>query len=257
MIAITRGISDALARCELTHQDRVPIDLERARKQHAVYESALRGAGYVVKSLPASPEFPDCVFVEDAAIVFDEIAVMTRPGAKSRRGELDAIAEVLAEYRALSSITEPGTLDGGDVLVLGKSVYVGLSTRSNANGVRQLGAVLEPLGYVVTGVEVRGCLHLKSAATALDERRALVNPAMIDVALLRGIECIEVDPEEPMAANLVALPMADEPGTVLHGAAYPRTGERLIGAGLNVVEVPADELAKAEGALSCCSILIH
>lgn len=257
MIAITRGISDALARCELTHQDRVPIDIDRARAQHAIYESALRGAGYAVKSLPASEAFPDCVFVEDAAVVFDEIAVMTRPGAKSRRGELDAISDALGEYRALSTITEPGTLDGGDVLTLGRSVYVGLSSRSSAEGIRQLGEILDPFGYTVSSVEVHGCLHLKSAATAIDENRALVNPAMIDVSRLVGIECIQVDPSEPMAANLVALPMADEPNTVLHGAAYPRTGERLLAAGLNVVEVPADELAKAEGALSCCSLLLH
>lgn len=257
MIAITRGISDALARCELTHQDRVSMDVERARTQHEIYEAALRGAGYAVRRLPASPDHPDCVFVEDAAIVFDEVAVMTRPGAASRRGELEAIAEALSEYRTLSSIAEPGTMDGGDVLVLGRDVYVGLSTRSNADGVDQLRVILDPFGYTVTGLEVKGCLHLKSAATAIDERRALVNPDMIDTMLLRGIECIEVDPSEPMAANLVALPMADEPGTVLHGSAYPKTGERLLAAGLNVVEVPADELAKAEGALSCCSLLIH
>ena len=257
MIAITRGISGALSRCELTHQDRVPIDLERARAQHDAYESALRAAGYVVKKLPASPDHPDCVFVEDAAIAFDEVAVMTRPGAVSRRGELDAIAEALSEHRPLSSITEPGTLDGGDVLVLGRDVYVGLSTRSNQTGVDQLRGILESFGYAVTGIEVRDCLHLKSAATAIDERRALVNPAMLDTSLLRGIDCIEVDPSEPMAANLVALPMANDPSTVLHGSDYPRTGERLRAAGLHVIQVPADELAKAEGALTCCSILLH
>ncbi len=257
MIAITRGISDALSRCELTHLDRVPIDLERARAQHVAYESALRAAGYTVKALPASEDHPDCVFVEDAAIAFDEVAVMTRPGAASRRGELDAIAEALSEHRTLSSISEPGTLDGGDVLVLGRDVYVGLSTRSNQSGVDQLWEILKPHDYTVTGIEVKGCLHLKSAATAVDEGRALVNPEMIDTALLRGIECIEVDPSEPMAANLVALPMAKVSGTVLHGSAYPKTGARLVAAGLHVVKVPADELAKAEGALSCCSILLH
>ncbi len=256
MIAITRDISDALADCELTHLERVPIDLERARAQHSIYVTALRGAGYQVITLPASDEHPDCVFVEDAAVAFPEIAVMTRPGAESRRGELGPIAEVLGERRALASIEGPGTLDGGDVLVLGQEVFVGLSSRSNAEGVRQFGAILEPLGYRVQGIEVRGCLHLKSAATAIDAKRVLVNPGMVDVALLGDVERIEVDPSEPMAANLVALPGAPAKGTVLHGAAYPKTGERLRAAGLNVVEVPADELAKAEGALSCCSILL-
>lgn len=256
MIAITRGISDSLAQCELTHLERIPIDLERARAQHSIYESALRGAGYEVLTLPALAEYPDCVFVEDAAVAFPEIAVMTRPGAESRRGELPAIAAALGERRALASIEEPGTLDGGDVLVLGRNVFVGLSTRSNQAGIQQLATILDPLGYTVAGVEVRGCLHLKSAVTAIDAGRVLVNPDLIDVALLGDVECIEVDPSEPMAANLVALPGATADGTVLHGADYPRTGERLRAAGLNVVEVPSDELAKAEGALSCCSILL-
>lgn len=262
MIAITRGISDALAQCELTHLERMPMDPERAREQHAQYTAALRSVGYQVIALDASDEYPDCVFVEDAAVAFPELAVMTRPGAESRRGELGAVEEALAPHRTLARIIGPGTLDGGDVLVLGRDVYVGLSSRSNSDGVRQLGEILSPFGYGVHGIEVRGCLHLKSAATAIDASRALVNPEWMDTALLKGVECIEVDPSEPDAANLVALTGATEggkklPGTVLHGAAYPKTGARLRAQGLNVIEVPADELAKAEGALSCCSVLLH
>ena len=262
MIAITRGISDALGQCELTHLERVPIDPKRAREQHAVYTGALQSVGYEIIALPASDEYPDCVFVEDAAVAFPEIAVMTRPGAVSRRGELGAVQGALAEHRTLAHIVEPGTLDGGDVLVLGQNVYVGLSSRSSSEGVEQLGKILAPFGYAVHGIEVRGCLHLKSAATAIDASRAIVNPEWIDTSLLKGVECIEVDPSEPDAANLVALPGAQRdgkglPGTVLHGAAYPKTGARLRALGLNVIEVPADELAKAEGALSCCSVLLH
>ena len=262
MIAITRGISDALGACELTHLVRVPMDPVRARLQHDSYTAALRSVGFDVISLPASDEFPDCVFVEDAAVAFPEIAVMTRPGAESRRGELPAVEVALALHRTLARIVSPGTLDGGDVLVLGRDVYVGLSSRSNAEGVKQLGQILAPFQYAVRGIEVGGCLHLKSAATAIDESRALVNPAWIDTSLLRGIECIATDPTEPDAANLVALPGAHAggkplPPTVLHAAAYPKTGARLRAHGLNVIEVPADELAKAEGALSCCSILLH
>ncbi len=262
MIAITRGISDALGACELTHLERVPMDPARARAQHDQYTAALRSVGYEVIALPASDEFPDCVFVEDAAVAFPEIAVMTRPGAASRRGELAVVEASLSKHRSLARIADPGTLDGGDVLVLGPNVYVGLSSRSNADGVQQLSEILAPFDYAVHGIEVKGCLHLKSAATAIDATRALVNPAWLDTSLLRGIECIEVDPTEPDAANLVALPGARSdgrplPGTVLHAAAYPKTGARLRALGLNVLEVPADELAKAEGALSCCSVLLH
>lgn len=253
MIAITREISTALARCELTHLERAPIHLERARTQHSAYERALEDSGCRIIRLPSSDEFPDCVFVEDAAVAFDEVAIMTRPGAASRRGELTAIEEALAPLRPLQRIQAPGTLDGGDVLVLGRSVFVGLSSRSNAEGVRQLAEHLTPLGYSVRGIEVAGCLHLKSAATAIDAGRALVHPGWVSPSLLGDVECIPIDPAEPMAANLVALPGE----RWLYGAAYPRTTKRLRDLGLDIVELEADELAKAEGALSCCSILLR
>src|SRR5262245_23966723 len=136
-VALTRDISPALASCELTHLPRVPIDVERARAQHREYEQALAEAGCEVQRLPSSAEMPDSVFVEDIAIVFDELAIVTRPGAESRRIEVQAIADALQKYRRLRCIAAPGTIDGGDVLVVGRRVYVGLSSRTNAEAVRQ------------------------------------------------------------------------------------------------------------------------
>jgi dimethylargininase len=164
VIAITREVSPSLRSCQLTHLPRVPIDAVVARAQHAEYERCLAAPDCVVRSLPAQPDLPDSVFIEDTAVVLDRLAIMTRPGSESRRPEVPSIAEALKPLRSLSFITTPATLDGGDVLVAGTDVFVGLSTRTNAEAIAQLRALLNPHGYTVKAVEVRGCLHLKSAA---------------------------------------------------------------------------------------------
>src|SRR5262245_32169171 len=204
-VALTRDISPALASCELTHLERVPIDVERARAQHREYEQALTDAGCRVERLPSSAEMPDSVFVEDIAIVFDELAIVTRPGAESRRIEVPAIAEALGKYRRLCGITAPGTVDGGDVLVVGRRAYVGLSTRTNVEAVRQMDAALGPHGYTVCAVTLRDCLHLKSAVTALRDDLLLMNPAWISTETFNGYARIEVDRDEPMAANALCV----------------------------------------------------
>jgi dimethylargininase len=153
-IAITRQISPRFNECELTHLDRQPIDLDLARAQHHAYEAALRALGCDVISLPPEPDLPDSVFVEDVALVFDEVAIITRPGADSRRPEAELIAPALSLHRTLFTIEAPGILDGGDVLRVGKTVYVGLSSRSNRSGVEQPQKILAPYGYTVNGVEV-------------------------------------------------------------------------------------------------------
>src|SRR4051794_20392386 len=219
-VAITREVSQALVNCELTCQSRVPIDVELARAQHRAYERALEGAGYRVEHLDSDASMPDSVFVEDIAIVFEDVAILTRPGAESRRGELPAIAGALAAYRPLRTIDAPGTIDGGDVLVAGTHVYVGRSTRTNGAAVAQMRAILEPLGYTVTETAVRDCLHLKSAVTALDDTRLLVNPQWIDAAAFAGFTLIEVAPEEPSAANVLRL----ENRLIMAGA-FPRTAD--------------------------------
>lgn len=250
-VAITRSVSAGLAQCELTFQERVPIDLELARAQHGAYERALAAAGYRVERLDADASMPDAVFVEDMAIVFDELAILTRPGADSRRSELPAIAAALAAYRPLQAIQPPATVDGGDVLVAGRHVFVGRSTRTNDAAATQMRRILEPFGYTVIQTGVREVLHLKSAVTALGDDRLLVNPQWIDAAAFSGFTLVDVAPEEPSAANVLRL--ADR---VLVAKAYPRTADRISALGVRVEIVDASELAKAEGALTCCSVIV-
>jgi dimethylargininase len=248
--ALVREVSPSIARCELTHLSRTSIDLPRARSQHQAYVQALRDLGCDVLQLPAEPDLPDSVFVEDGAVVVDEVAVLTRPGAETRRAEVDSLARALQPFRELVFLREPALLDGGDVLRLGRDVYVGLTSRSTAAGIDQLGAALRPHGYRVHPVEVQGCLHLKTAVTQVDDGRVLLNPDWISPIHFTGMEAVEVDPKEPMAAN--ALRVQD---TLVYSDSHVRTAERLRAAGVNLRTVPADELGKAEGGVTCSSLL--
>jgi len=249
LIALTRGVSPTLGNCELQELDREPIDIGRAVKQHRCYEQCLEELGARLMALPAEPQFPDGVFVEDPALVLDEIAIMTRPGAESRRGEGESIAKALAPYRPLQWIQAPGTLEGGDVMRIGKTLYVGLSRRTNSDGIEQLRCIVEPLGYQVIAVPVRGCLHLKSACCCIDDGAVLVNPDWIDVALL---DCVHfyVSAKEPRAANILRIG-----DTLIYPDAFPRTREKLEELHYSVRTVDASELAKAEGGVTCTSIL--
>jgi dimethylargininase len=251
VIALTREVSAAIGRCELTHLGREPIDVERARGQHRAYEQALASLGCEIRRVSPAGDLPDSVFIEDTAIVLPEVAVVARPGAASRRPEVAAVVELLGGWRPLVRIDAPGTLDGGDVLVLDRSVFVGRSSRTNDAAIAQLGALLGPYGYRVTTVATPACLHLKSAVTSLTPQAVLLNPAWIAPAVFAGYECIEVDGAEPAAANVVSVG-----GRLLCAAAYPRTGDRLERRGFGVVRVDVSELAKAEGALTCCSLLV-
>jgi dimethylargininase len=250
LIAITRQVSPAINQCELTHLERQPIDLKRAQSQHHEYEEELRSLGVEVISLPPLPDLPDSVFVEDAAIVLDECAIITRPGADSRKPETEFIAQVLSPYRKLSRIQSPATVDGGDALVVGRTMFVGTSSRSNQAAIEQMQAILNPLGYEVRGVVVSGCLHLKSAVTQVGENLLLINPAWVQTDDFPGMEFVEVDPSEPYAANAVMIS-----STVIYPTAFPKTRARLQAAGLKLILVDASELAKAEGAVTCCSII--
>jgi dimethylargininase len=250
-IAITRGVSPRIVECELTHLTRQPIDLEIARQEHHAYEACLSSLGCTLHRLPAEPELPDSVFVEDTALVFDAVAVITRPGAPSRRPETESIAAVLSEYRPLVHLTAPSRLDGGDVLTVGRHVYVGRSTRSNDEAVVQLSALLAPFDYSVMAVPVQGILHLKSAVGLVAPDTLLVNRACVDPECFGDVTIIDVDPTEPTAACALAID-----GTVIFPAIYPRTRERLESAGLAVVTVPLTELAKAEAGVTCCSLIV-
>jgi dimethylargininase len=251
-LAFTRAVPASIARCELTHLARTPIDLARARVQHAAYERALEAAGCEVVRLPELPEHPDSVFVADPAVVLNELAVIARPGAASRRGEVASVAAALAAHRSLTRIEAPGTLDGGDVLVLGRTIYVGLSTRTNAEGARQLGVCVAPFGHQVRPLELQGALHLQTAVTQAGERTLVMNPRWIDPAQLPDWERVEVDPREPFAANVLWLGRE-----TLCAAAFPRTNERLRARGIRVTELDTSELAKAEAGVTCCSLLVQ
>ncbi|MCP5100277.1 MAG: dimethylargininase [Chloroflexi bacterium] len=250
LIAITRKVSPAIQQCELTHLKRTPIDFELAEQQHAQYEKALATVGCTVNSLNAEPELPDSVFVEDIAIVLDECALITRPGADSRKPEIESIANALSPHRELMFVQAPGMVDGGDVLRIGKTLYVGLSSRSNQEAVEQMQQFLRPYGYVVKGVKVDGCLHLKTAVTQVTPDTILLNPAWINATDFPGMNCITVDPSEPNAAN--ALLIGD---TIIYPTAYPKTQARLAEQNIPMQLVDVSELTKAEGAVTCCSLV--
>jgi dimethylargininase len=244
-----------MQQCELTYQARVEIDLALANAQHRVYEQALEEFGCQVISLPAEPDLPDSVFVEDVALVMEDVAVLTRPGAASRRPEVPSVACVLAEYRRLEQMTAPAALDGGDVLRLGRTLYVGVSTRSSHVGIEQLAGLLAPYGYQVEPVELSGCLHLKSAVTQVGADLLLINRQWIP-RVPRGVfasfRCVEVHPQEPQAGNALMLP-----GGLIYPSSYPLTRHRLEQCGLNVRAVDVSEMEKAEGAVTCCSLVFE
>lgn len=250
-LALTRDVSPGMERCELSHLARTAIDLDLARAQHAAYEQCLRDLGCRVHRLPSDDTMPDAVFLEDTAVVVDEFAVLTRPGALSRRGEVAAVAEALEAFRPTAEIHEPGTLDGGDVLRLGHTVYVGISARSNEEGIRQLGRHLAPHGYRVEGVATRDCLHLKTAVTEAAPGLLVLNPAWVDAERFEGFRVVEVDPGEPFAGNVIRVGNA-----TICAAAYPRTRERLEAAGVATRALDVSEFAKAEGGVTCCSIIL-
>lgn len=238
----------SLERCELTYQTRVPIDVERARRQHTEYQRVLTAHGYAVCELPEEPNLPDSVFVEDAAVVFDECAVITRPGAESRRAEIPLIRDVLAVYRELYEISEPGTLDGGDVLRLGRRIFVGISTRTNQEGFAQLRDILRAFDYEATAVNVNGSLHLKSSVTAVADDLIVIDSNALDPDIF-GTRHIEVPAD---AANMLRVN-----DTVLCPASAAAVAPRLNSEGLNVQLIDNSELAKAEGGLTCCSLIFE
>jgi dimethylargininase len=251
LLALTRDVTPSIACCELTHLPRTAIDFELARIQHQRHEACLAGLGCEIHRVPAAPELPDAVFVEDTCVVLDELAVIARPGSESRRPETPSVAEVLKVFRPLRFIQPPGTLDGGDVLRLGRQVFVGRSSRTNEDGIRQLTAFLSPHGYSVSDRSPPSpCLHLKTAVTQVAENTLLLNPSWVDPTVFSRAQIIEIDPTEPFAAN--ALLVND---TVVYPSAYPHTRKRLEKHGLRVKVVDLSELAKAEGGVTCCSVV--
>ncbi len=250
-IAITRQVSPRFEECEITHIERTPIDLDVARAQHHEYVQLLKALGCTVIELPAESELPDSVFVEDTAFILPELAVITRPGADSRKPETESIHRALTPLIKTIQLEAPATLDGGDVLVAGKQIFIGLSTRSNQMAIDQLNKLLAAYGYSVTGVQMHDCLHLKSAVTRLNNETLLINPNWVDTDHFEEFNWIKVDPGEPFAAN--GLPIGE---FIVFPTAFPKTRSKLEEAGLKVVTVDVSELAKAEGAVTCCSLIL-
>ena len=252
LTAITREVSPSLANCELTWLPRQPIDIALAEAQHHAYEACLAELGARVISLPALPDLPDAVFVEDPALVLDEVAVITTMGCASRRGERESLAEALSPFRPLIRMRDPAKLEGGDVMRIGKDLFVGLSDRTDEAGVAQLAAVLETFGYRVTPMALHNCLHLKSACSYLGDNSILINQAWVDTEPLRRFRLIDVAPDEPAGAN--ALRVAD---TILMPAAYPNTAAVLRQAGFKVRALDLSELLKAESGVTCSSLIFE
>ncbi len=250
-IALMREVSPRISECEIMNISRTPIDHDIAVAQHKKYAEILQNLGYRIHLLKAD-DLPDSVFIEDTAVVLDEFAVITHPGAASRRAETEAVAKTLSSYRELLYITPAGTLDGGDVLRIGRTLYVGKSCRSSAMGIIELRELVEPRGYKVKSIDVAGCLHLKSAVSLAAENTLLINPSWIKPDHFEDQRCIPVDPSEPYAANSLFL----EDATV-YSTAFPRTRRILLAEGINVISLDMSELAKAEGAVTCCSLIFN
>jgi dimethylargininase len=252
LTAITRAVSPAMVHCELSFIARKPIDLATAEKQHHAYKNLLGKLGARVVSLPAEPDLPDSMFVEDPAIVLDELAVILPLGTETRRREAASLADALSKFRKLEYVSLPATLEGGDVLRIGRKLFVGLTKRSNAEGICQLAAILAPHNYEVIAVPVTGCLHLKSAVTHLGRKTLLANRAWFDTTPLAGFDWIDVDPAEPHAANALALGE-----TVVFPASFPRTRAGIEALGIHVTALDISELQKAESGLTCSSLLFE
>ena len=250
LAAITRKVSRALAECELTWLAREPIDIEKAQAQHRAYEQCLEELGVRVISLPALEEHADAVFVEDPALVLNEVAVIATMGCESRRGERASLAEALEAFRPVIRMRDPARLEGGDVMQVGKDLFAGLSARTDSAGVQELAKVLNPFGYRVTAVELHDCLHLKSACSFIGQGSLLLNQAWVNTDPLRDYRFIDVASDEPGAAN--ALLVND---TVVMPSAFPHTAELLREAGFRLRTVDVTELLKAESGVTCSCLL--
>jgi len=250
--ALTRPLSPLIEECELTHIGRKPIDFKKAENQHADYENALEKMGYTIRQLPETPHLADGVFVEDTAVVLPEVGIITRPGAESRRPETESMADVLKNYRSLRFIQEPATLDGGDVLVIGKKAWIGISSRTNKEAVRQFEEFLKPHGYEVIGVPVTECLHLKSGIAVIDDGLLLINPKWVNPDIFTDFHCEFVHPDEPLGANIMR-----RGNWALCLSSFPHTLQWLTGRGYDVISISQSELAKAEAGLTCCSVIVE
>jgi len=253
-LALTRLPGSELEQGERTFVEREGIDLARALDQHAAYRAALEELGFEVRVLEALEGHADGVFVEDPLLLLDEVAVLTRPAASSRRAEVAASEMLLATQPGLTArpverIEGPGTLEGGDVLELDGILMVGQSTRTNHAGLKQLAHLCLPYGYRVKAAEVTHCLHLKTGCCFIGRDTLVVNPDWVDLHRSPDLEIVPVDPSEPFGANIIELN-----GRLLMSASHPGTTERLRALDFEVMTVDLSELEKAEAGPTCLSV---
>ncbi len=251
MLALTHIPSPNLQQCQRTYVAAAGIDQVLANQQHDSYCRMLRRLGADVRTLDVNRDWPDSVFIEDTAIVLDEVAILTSMGAASRRLEPAGIELELRRYREVERIELPATIEGGDVLRVGRTLLVGQSLRTNAAGITALQALGRRYGYEVRSVPVGRCLHLKSACTALPDGRLLVNPDWVDRSALCGFELVGVPEQEPDGANVLVVDHC-----VCLPAAHPATINRVLDLGFEVDSVDLSEFAKAEGSVTCLSLLV-
>ncbi len=244
-----REVGDELAACELTHHQREAIDVERAREQHAALASVLRELGCRVQVLPPLEGHADAPFLEDTALLLDRMAVIARPGAASRVGEVASIEAVLGEEFELAYLPEEARLEGGDVMRVGDTLFVGQSSRTNHPGLKALAHLIWRDGLIVKAVEVDACLHMQTAVCDLGEARVLVNPRWVESRRLRQLDRIEVDPREPFGANVLRVGR-----TIVASAAAPYTNDKLAKAGYELRVVELDEFHKAEAGVTCLTL---
>jgi len=252
LTALTREVSSRIAECELTFIDRQPIDFDRAVQQHRYYQELLRGLGVNVLQIPADDDCPDCCFLEDTALVLDELAVVTRPGSEAKRQEVGGVATVIKQHREVVQIEAPATLEGGDVLRIVRDLFVGVTSRTNREGIEALRKHVEPYGYRVHSVVVSGALHLKSACTAVDDRTILADSTRVDLSPFSRYEIVEVPAQEWMAANVLLVN-----GTVCMHNGFRKTASLLQRRGIDVRTVDISEFLKAEAGLTCMSVILR
>ncbi len=250
--AFVHTVSPEITRCELTHKKRVAIDPQIAVEQHKRYCETLQELGAEIITLSDNLSYPDSVFVEDSAVILDEVAVICRPGIAARRGEEQAIATELARHRSIEVIQAPATLEGGDVLQMGNTLFVGKTSRTNEAGINAFKEIADVFDYNLVSVEVEDCLHLKTACTALSGRSLLVNPAWVDIAALSEFNVITVDETEPWAANVLCIGQ-----TVCVAEEFPETAAMLRDLDFKVRTIDISELSKAEAGLTCLSLLFN
>jgi dimethylargininase len=251
-IALTHVVSPNINNCELTFMNRKPIDYQLATQQHENYCSLFRACGAEVVKLSESLAHPDCCFTEDTAIVVDELGIICSMGVSSRRGEISAVEKELAKYRPIAHINLPAMIEGGDVLQIGKKIFVGISKRTNAQGIEEVTKLLKPKGYEVIPVHVKGSLHLTTAASVIDDETFLLNPLWVDTGPFKNFNLLYSPEDEPWGANTFRVG-----DTICAEASFPKTIELLRKHHGRVETLDISEFRKAEAGLSCLSLIFR